>query len=98
MFVGQDEPAPGWLKKVEETLGIVLLMVRSYTRGVGFDESGDPNDALGAVIITCTARLSANPELQRQSTQGPFSVTHGLFNGWTLPELAVLNAYRKRAA
>ena len=96
-FVGVTSPGEGWTAKASSTIGIVEQMVRAYVRGNGFDELGEPNDALAAVIVTATARLMANPELTRQQSAGPYSITHGLFNGWTLPEIAVLHGYRRRA-
>ena len=81
-----------------EQLPIVTAMARAYTRGEGFT-GGDPNDDIGAVITTATARLVTNPgQLGHDSTAGPFSESiRGGFNGWSLPELFVLNRYRKRA-
>ncbi len=39
-----------------------------------------------------------NPTNRGSSTVGPFSETPGVFNGFTLPELAVLHLYRRRTA
>lgn len=97
-FVGTENPGEGWQAKADLTIGIVTEMVRAYVRGNGFDEYGDPNESLGAVIVSASARLMANPELTRQQTAGPFSISHGTFNGWTLPELAILHTYRRRTA
>ena len=95
-FVGTDTPGEGWTAKANTTLGIVTQMVHSYTRGNGFEAYNEPNEALGAVIVSASARLMANPELTRSQTAGPFTINHGTFNGWTLPELAILHAYRRR--
>lgn len=82
-----------------EHLPIVTAMVRRYVQGTGFDPlTGEPDDDLAAVIVSSTARLVPNPQQDKQHTVGPFSVTPGMFSGWTLPELSILNAYRKRAA
>ncbi|KYH43679.1 hypothetical protein [Branchiibius sp. NY16-3462-2] len=97
-FTGGDVSSAGWTAKAEATIAIVEQMVRAYTRGQGFDETGDANDALTAVIVSSTARLMANPEGTKTQTAGTFSVSYGTFNGWTLPELAILNQYRRRAA
>ncbi len=78
-------------------LPIVTEMVRAYTRGKGFDESGEPGEDLAAVIVSSCARLVTNPEHTREQTTGPFSIRQGIFNGWTLPELAILHRHRKRA-
>lgn len=73
---------------------IVTQMARSYTRGRGFT-AGTPNAQIAAAITSATARLVANPE-QLSTTVGSESVRGG-FNGWTLPELYVLNRFRARA-
>lgn len=78
-------------------LNMATSMVKAYVRGNGFDTSGKPEPDLAAVIVSCTARLLENPQHTRQEAAGPFSRTPGTFNGWTLPELAVLHRYRKRA-
>ena len=52
---------------------------------------------LRAVIITATARLVTNPsQVARESVDGYEAV--GSFNGFSLPELAVLHRYRRRTA
>lgn len=75
---------------------VVAAMVEAYVRGNGFTD-GDPSADLGAVIVSATSRLVANPEHTVEQSAGPFSIRHGVFNGWTLPELAILHRYRKRA-
>lgn len=78
---------------------IITAMVKSYTRGAGFDEDDEPNDEIAAVIATGAARLAAN------TTQTIYSSKVGevereyrsFFTGWTLAEQAVLNRFRKRA-
>lgn len=52
---------------------------------------------VAAVIVSSCARLVVNPEHTRDQTTGPFSIRQGIFNGWTLPELAILHRHRKRA-
>lgn len=79
-----------------EHLPIVTEMVLAYTRGKGFN-AGVPTDGVAAVIITSTARLVRNPTLARSVAVDDFSSNLGAFIGWTLPELAVLHRYRKRA-
>lgn len=86
------------LALAESHLPIVTEMVRAYTRGKGFDElTGEPGEDLAAVIVSSCARLVTNPEHTRDQTTGPFSIRQGIFNGWTLPELAILHRHRKRA-
>jgi len=80
----------------DEHLPIVAEMVKAYTRDNGFT-AGDPGDDLAAVIVSSCARLVANPEHTISQVTGPFAIRQGIFNGWTLPELAILHRYRKRA-
>lgn len=79
---------------IEPSVVAITSMVKSYTRGVGF-ETSYPNAELEAVITTATARLVANPE-QIATDVGTVS-TRGGFAGWTLAETFVLNRFRKRA-
>jgi len=83
--------------QVERIIHTATMMVRGYTRGRGFDESGFPEEDLEAVIVSCAARLYRNPTLDTNQSAGPFQTSPGVFNGWTLPELAILNQYRVRA-
>lgn len=80
-------------------LPVVTAMIRAYTRGRGFDFNGEPADDLAMVIVSSTARLSANPSMmyERSSAIDDASTSTKLavFNGWTLPELAILHRYRK---
>lgn len=81
---------------------LVMEYVRGYTRGRGFTqhESGAESVTPGirAVIIAATARLTANPEQVSYYQSGDYSERPAILAGWTLPELAVLNNYRKRWA
>lgn len=97
VYVGRafDDAGKAQARAALEAVG---HMVRAYTRGHGFDEIGDPSADLGAVIVSASARLMANPEFKRSDAVGPFQVSHGTFDGWTLPELAILHAYRRRTA
>lgn len=84
-----------------KALEAATLMVRAYTRGRGFNpthylEIEEPD--LVAVVISSAARMSANPDHTRSETAGPFQVAYGSFDGWTLPELAILHTYRRRTA
>lgn len=78
-----------------EHVAVVTAMARAYTRGRGFDGTGNPNDEIGAVIVTASARMVANPE-QVDSTVGATGVRGG-FKGWNLAETFVLNRYRVTA-
>lgn len=80
----------------EQALHVVTAQVRGYTRDRGF--SGDqPALDIEAVILTSAARLAANPENLRSEAIGEYSVQRQVIDGWTLPELAILNRYRRRA-
>ena len=79
---------------------LITSIVKSYTRGRGFDEDGEPNAEIAAVITTASARLFANPRQANEAkTTGPFMLDRRSrgFDGWTLAELFVLNRYRKQA-
>lgn len=84
--------------KVQATLNVVEPMVRAYTRGNGFDSFGMPNEAIAAVIISATGRLITNPTALVMEAVGAHSYRAGVFDGWTLPELAILHLYRRRTA
>ncbi len=91
---------PGEAKTVDlanEHLPIVTQMVKAYTRGRGFGSDGVPALDVTAVIVSATARVVNNPESTIEQTAGQFSTRYGVFNGWTLPELAILHRHRKRA-
>lgn len=77
-------------------LVVVTAMVKAYVRGVGFT-ADVPDDALAAVIVSSCARLVANPTMDAFSAVDDAQVRQGTFQGWTLPELAILHAYRARA-
>lgn len=90
---GDDEDA---ITVADAMLTVVTAQVRAYTRDRGF--SGDqPAPDLDTVILTSTARLFANPENLRSESLGEYSVQRQVIDGWTLPELAILNRYRRRA-
>ncbi|MDX1873984.1 hypothetical protein SBI67_17825 [Mycolicibacterium sp. 120266] len=78
-------------------LGVVKAMVSAHTRGVGFTD-GEPNNELSAVILSASARLLMNTGGLEGETMAAFSVRYGSDAfGFTLPELMVLNRYRKKA-
>lgn len=82
-------------------LEVVTAMARAYTRNVGFDEDGEPNEEIGAVILSCSARLiapSPNAQLDVSESHGPSSVrVSGSPVGFSVTELMVLNRYRQRS-
>lgn len=78
---------------------IVLEYVRGYTRGRGFTvgELGEEvAPGIRAVIISSTARLTSNPEQVSYFQTGDYSERPAILAGWTLPELAILNNFRRR--
>lgn len=81
----------------ERHLPLVTAQVRAYTRGRGFI-ANDPADDLALVIIAATTRSVVNPQGLRAENLGTFSVQYQVTQGWTLPELAILHGYRRRAA
>jgi hypothetical protein len=77
------------------------MAARAYTRGRGF-EKGSQNvwtceEDLAAVIVPAAARSLNNPTQDRRIEAGSFSSVPGSFPGWSLAELGILNAYRRRA-
>lgn len=92
-FLGQGDD-PALVAMATDIVPIITAMVRSYTRGRGFD-AGEPNDELAAVITCAAARMIGNPE-QIQYKVGTVEMRGG-FQGWTLPETFVLNRYRVTA-
>ncbi len=95
-FLGQRENM-STVVLAEEHLPVVVAFVHAYTRGQGFTD-GEPGNDLRHVIVSACARLTDNPQLAREESIGDFSITRTVFNGWTLPELAVLHRYRRRVA
>ena len=97
-FLGQGQDLPVVLL-AEEHLPLVTAFVRAYTGGRGFDVvTGEPTEDVAAVIVTTTARLVTNPTLLERETVGTYTAAAGVLNGFSLPELAVLHRYRRRAA
>ena len=92
-FLGQGDDKQ-FVALAGESVTIITAMARSYTRGNGFTAAGGVNEDIAAVITTATARLVANPEQLRVTIGG---VQTDGFQGWTLPELFVLNRYRVRS-
>ena len=90
-----DDPATVALASTH--LPVVEAFVNGYTRGRGFTPEDRPVAPLQAVIVSAAARLVVNPEQVWQYTAGDYSERPAVLNGWTLPELAVLHRYRRRA-
>ncbi len=42
--------------------------------------------------------IYTNPAATEMTSIDDYTVRYAAFNGWTLPELAVLNTYRRRTA
>ena len=96
-FLGQGEDA-NVVALAEVHLPLITEMARTHTRGVGFNDNDEPNDAISAVIVTATARLVSNPTSLQSSQAGPMMARHTVFQGWTLIELSVLDGHRRKAA
>lgn len=80
-----------------EHVELVTEYVRGYTRGRGFDPLTDePARGLQAVIVGAAAKLTSNPDQLTSYTAGDYSERGALLIGWTLPELAILNNFRRR--
>lgn len=85
--------------QVAQALSAVTNIAKAYTRGVGFDDSGAPNDEIASVIVLAVARLLGNPsQLPMREELGAMVVDwHGGFQGWSIAERATLDRYRVTA-
>lgn len=86
--------------QAETALSMAEGLVSTYCRGRHKRRGSDTyRPGIQEVIITVAARILANPEqIQQREQIGPYSYFRGNgFQGFTLVELSVLNAYRKRA-
>lgn len=95
-FIGK----PGDQKTIttaDAQLPVVHAFVYGYTRGKGFTNDGTPRPDLRHVIVSSAARLVVNPEQTKRLQVGDYSETPAVLNGFTLPELAILNNYRRRS-
>lgn len=79
-------------------LPIVQEWVKAYTRGVGFDVAGEPNDAIAGVIVSACARLTSNPDSTITVAVDDFQTRKTVFEGFSLIERLVLDGYRRKAA
>ena len=80
-------------------LKVATDVVFTYTRGQGFNAvTGAPGADLAAVVLLAAGRIYTNPAATEMTSIDDYTVRYAAFNGWTLPELAVLNTYRRRAA
>ena len=82
---------------IQQHLAIVTAQVRAYVRGNGF-AAGYPSPDLEAVIVSATARSAVNPTGATRLSFGELRTEPGVYNGFTLPELAILHSYRRRWA
>ncbi len=80
-------------------LKVATDVVFTYTRGQGFNVvTGAPGDDLAAVVLMAAGRIYTNPAATEMTSIDDYTVRYAAFNGWTLPELSVLNTYRRRTA
>lgn len=103
-FLGQGTDG-GTVALAGEHLRIVAALVRNYTRGQAFatpegEATGEPYayPDVAAVLVTATARSMSNPEQAVREQLADYSIVYPVLHGFTLPELIVLNSYRRRAA
>jgi hypothetical protein len=82
-------------------LNTAALAARTYTRGRGFvkdaDNSWTLEEDIAAVIVSAAARSLNNPTQDKRIEAGSFNSVPGSFAGWSLAELGILHAYRRRA-
>ncbi|RBP64139.1 hypothetical protein DFO66_10711 [Brevibacterium sanguinis] len=77
---------------------VIWEMAKEYTRGEGFSIDGlQAKPSVVSAVKLAVIRVAANPTQVKRFQVGEYSETPTVFEGFTLAELAVLNAYRKRA-
>jgi len=96
-YLGKGDDS-GLVALAGQHLPIVRAFVRAYTRGGGFNPSGQMNDDVAQVVVSATARLTANPEQVSRRQLDDYAESPAVLNGFTLPELAILHLYRRRTA
>ncbi|TFD80542.1 hypothetical protein [Cryobacterium psychrophilum] len=79
-------------------LPLIVEIVRTYTRGRGFDTFDQPLPSVAAVIISATARLTNNPEGTITVSIDDYQTRRTVFEGFSLIERQVLDSYRRKAA
>ena len=83
--------------EVTELIRRATGLVRTYTRGAGFDAEGSLLEVeLASVIVASVARVLLNPECALALSGPRLTGTPGTFGEWTLGELEVLARYRHR--
>ena len=80
---------------LEESLLIVGQLAIEYTRGSGFDASGNPGATASAVIVKAGARLAANTDQTRRNV-GNASI-RSFFDEWDAVEKKLLDSLRRTA-
>jgi hypothetical protein len=80
----------------EAVINVVKSEVFAFTRGIGFDQTGNPNPELWSLIQAVSAQRFGNPLGVVREEMGGLMVQHAP-SGFTLPQQMVLNRYRKRA-
>lgn len=77
---------------------VVWEMAKEYTRGQGFSTDGEQAVAsIVSAVKLAVIRLTQNPEQTKRYAVGEYQETPSVFEGFTIAELSVLNAYRVRA-
>lgn len=103
-FLGQGTDA-ATVALAGEHLRIVAAFIRNYTRGQAFatpegEATGEPYayPDVAAVLTAATARSMNNPEQAAREQVADYSIVYPVLHGFSLPELIVLNSYRRRTA
>lgn len=77
---------------------VIWEMAKEYTRGRGFSSMSDTAaPAICSAVKLAVIRVTVNPTQTKRYQVGEYTETPAVFEGFTLAELAVLNAYRVRA-
>lgn len=96
-YLGQGDDA-SVVALAEAHLPVITAWVKSYTRGVGFDDHDQPDDAIAAVITAATARLTNNPDGLIMVSIDDYQARKVVFEGFNLIERSILDGYRRKAA
>lgn len=101
-FMGWPASTPAEAQaSVSAAVSVATQAAKAYTRGRGFgvdDYDPEVEEDIAAVITTTAARLASNPTNAKRIEAGSYNTVPGSFDGWTLPELAILHGYRRRTA
>ena len=99
-YVGSDlNASDGEIIAAQEATDTVVALATAHTRGQGFSADGQTcSEDIAAVIASAALRLYSNPTGLRREEIGGWSSVPGVWAGWLLPEVLVLNSWRRRTA